>query len=238
MDVHHLADFVLALLAVGPSGARRLPVRLAVAAAAAHPRDRRRRGVRAAETSRSFDSLRVMFNRNAELAHNLLDKLADAAAVVARDQIEAGAQALQIFDSWVGVLGATDYASFGIPYLIKMVEVLKKSEIPLIYYAGGASLLLPLVRQVGADVISLDWRRPLDQARQTLGESIAVQGNLDPAVLFAPEETVRVAVKDVLQRAGSKGHIFNLGHGVLPDTDPEVLKKVVEYVHEGLGEWK
>ena len=108
----------------------------------------------------------------------------------------------------------------------------------LILLLSMASLLLPLIRQVGADIVSLDWRRPLDQARHALGPDMGVQGNLDPAMLFAHEETVRVAVKDILQRAGTKGHIFNLGHGVLPDTDPDMLKKVVEWVHEGLHEWK
>ncbi|HET8647770.1 MAG TPA: uroporphyrinogen decarboxylase, partial [Vicinamibacteria bacterium] len=164
------------------------------------------------------------------------NKLAALRADVVLDfltaQVEAGAQALQLFDSWVGVLDEADYRELVLPHVARVFEGLAGTGVPLIHFGTGTGHLLALQKQAGGDVIGLDWRIPLDEGWRKLGEGVAVQGNLDPTALFAPRERLLAKADDVLQRAGGRpGHIFNLGHGVLPGTPVENVRALIEHVH-------
>ncbi|MEJ7585340.1 MAG: uroporphyrinogen decarboxylase family protein, partial [Acidimicrobiales bacterium] len=146
--------------------------------------------------------------------------------------VQAGASAVQLFDSWAGALSPSDYERCVMPASAKVLAGVADLGVPRIHFGVGTGEILPLMRDAGADVVGIDWRVPLDAARDRLGEAVALQGNLDPAVLFAPWPVVEAAVRDVLARNnGHPGHVFNLGHGVLPDTDPAVLERVVDLVH-------
>ena len=168
----------------------------------------------------------------------LLDKLAISAAVFLRVQIDAGASAVQLFDSWAGVLSARDYAERVLPHSRAVFDGLGdraagERDVPRIHFGVGTGELLPLIGDAGADVVGVDWRLPLDEAARRVGPGRSLQGNLDPAVLLADPATVeREVARIVAQGRAARGHIFNLGHGVLPDTDPGVLTRVVELVHE------
>ncbi|MBZ0310404.1 MAG: uroporphyrinogen decarboxylase, partial [Anaerolineae bacterium] len=144
----------------------------------------------------------------------------------------AGAQALQLFDSWAGVLAVTDYREYVLPYVQQIIQTVREAvDVPLIYF--GTDMNLNALAAVPADVIGLDWRTPIDESWQQLGNQVAVQGNLDPAMLFAPWEEVQRRVDDILLRVNHRpGHIFNLGHGILPETPVETVRRLVEYVHE------
>jgi uroporphyrinogen decarboxylase len=161
----------------------------------------------------------------------MMERLADIVLAYLRAQVEAGAAAVQLFDSWVGHLSPSDYRRYVAPHVEKIFRGLKGLGIPRIHFGVGTGELLILMRDVGADVVGVDWRTPLSDARTRLGADIPVQGNLDPAVLFAPEEVVTGKTDEVLVAGGGRGHVFNLGHGVLPETDPGVLKAVVDHVH-------
>ena len=149
-------------------------------------------------------------------------------------QADAGAQALQLFDSWVGVLNPQDYRRFVQPYSARILQTLaEQTDVPLIHFGVGATTLLGEMKAAGGHVIGLDWRVPLDQGWAMLGHDVAVQGNLDPTALFAPRPELERQVRDVLARAGGRpGHIFNLGHGILQHTPVENVRAVVEMVHE------
>jgi uroporphyrinogen decarboxylase len=163
--------------------------------------------------------------------HRLAGLLADVVADYLRAQVEAGAQALQLFDSWVGALDEADYREFAFPHVRTIFERLAGSGVPVIHFGTGTGHLLRAQAEAGGDVIGLDWRTPLDRGWDGLG-AVAVQGNLDPATLLAPRERLLERVAAVLRRAGGRpGHIFNLGHGVLPSTPVEHVKAVVEHVH-------
>jgi uroporphyrinogen decarboxylase len=163
----------------------------------------------------------------------LLDCLADAMIVYLRAQAAAGAQALMIFESWGGLLGPVDYANVALPPMRRIVEGLSDLGLPLIYFANDGMANLEAIKSLAVDVVGIDWRTPLAYARRTLGPTKAVQGNLDPAVLFAPTDTLRRRVDAVLADAGpAPGHIFNLGHGIWPETDPDAVARLVDYVHE------
>lgn len=150
-----------------------------------------------------------------------------------RAQVEAGAQAIQIFDSWVGVLGPDAYVRHVVWHMHRLFDGLADVGVPVIHFGVGTGELLTLMRQDFVDVIGLDWRTPIDVAWNRLGLDVAVQGNLDPAVLSAPWDVVEAETDRVLARAASRdGHIFNLGHGVPPDTDPDTLRRLVDLVHE------
>ncbi|OLC13301.1 MAG: uroporphyrinogen decarboxylase [Candidatus Rokubacteria bacterium 13_1_40CM_69_27] len=167
-----------------------------------------------------------------EAWHRLMELLADATARYLNGQIAAGAQAVQLFDSWVGVLSPADYRAFVLPHVRALLKALTPGA-PVIHFGTGTAALLPLMREAGGNVIGLDWRVDLDAAWATVGHDIAVQGNLDPAVLLAKPSYIRERAKEVLARAGGRpGHIFNLGHGVLPDTPVEHVKALVDIVHE------
>jgi uroporphyrinogen decarboxylase len=166
------------------------------------------------------------------LWHRLLARLAEISATFLRVQIEAGASAIQLFDSWVGGLSAADYAEYVLPHSQAVFAALADHPIPKIHFGVGTGELLELMRSAGASVVGVDWRTPLDVAAQRIGGATAVQGNLDPAVLLAGWPVIERAVRRIVDEGRrAPGHIFNLGHGVLPDTDPEVLTRVVELVH-------
>jgi uroporphyrinogen decarboxylase len=163
--------------------------------------------------------------------HALAGRLAAVAATFLRAQVDAGASAVQLFDSWAGALSAEDYARYVLPHSRAVLEAVP--DVPRIHFGVGTSELLALMGEAGADVVGVDWRVPLDDAAKRVGSGRAVQGNLDPASVFAPWPVVADRTRDVLRRgAVAEGHVFNLGHGVLPETDPDVLKRIVDLVHE------
>jgi uroporphyrinogen decarboxylase len=160
----------------------------------------------------------------------LMEKLAETFARYVAAKARAGADAIQLFDSWVGALSPADYEEFVAPWSRRILDAV---DVPTIHFATGAVGLLPQLVAAGGDVIGLDWRIGLDRGWAEVGEARGVQGNLDPAVLLGPWERVEAATLEVLRRAGGRtGHVFNLGHGVLPGTDPDVLGRVRALVHE------
>jgi len=188
------------------------------------------------KTSRSFEKAKALLFSDEKLAHALLGKISETLIAYLNAQLAAGAHAVQIFDSWAGALGPEDYAKFGAPYIARVIGGLKrdpKDPQPVIVFGVETGELLGQLAATGADVVGVDWRVPLDDARGRVGPAVALQGNLDPATLFLPlqEQRNRVArVLDHAQRAGP-GHIFNLGHGVLVGTPVENVKALVEQVH-------
>jgi len=182
--------------------------------------------------SRTYGRTKAMMHGAPDLWRTLLDRLADMAITSLLSQVEAGASAIQLFDSWAGALSPDVYEDLVMPASAKVFAALEATGVPRIHFGVGTGELLALMGAAGADVVGVDWRVPLDVARDRLPGK-AVQGNLDPAVCLAPWEVVAERTRDVLRRNGGRpGHIFNLGHGVLPELDPEVLKAVVDLVHE------
>jgi uroporphyrinogen decarboxylase len=166
--------------------------------------------------------------------NELMTRLADSVLAYLRAQVEAGAAAVQLFDSWVGTLSPDEYASHVQPHSRRILERLADLDVPRIHFGVGAGELLTAMRDAGADVVGVDWRVPLGAAWRRLGDGVAVQGNLDPTAVLAPWDVVERQTRQVLTNAGGRpGHVFNLGHGVLPETDPDTLRRVVELVHEG-----
>jgi uroporphyrinogen decarboxylase len=164
--------------------------------------------------------------------HRLAALLADVVADYLRAQVEAGAQALQIFDSWVGALDETDYRELVLPHVRRIFDALADTGVPLIHFGTATGHLLRAQREAGGSVIGIDWRTPLAEGWRKAGDDVAVQGNLDPTLLFAPREQLLARVDQVLdQAAGRVGHVFNLGHGILPGTPVENVRAVVEHVH-------
>jgi len=182
--------------------------------------------------SKNHERTKAMMYGAPQLWHALLDRLADIALAFLRVQVHAGASAVQLFDSWAGALPAEDYRQFVQPHSAKVLGGLADAGVPRIHFGVGTGELLGLMGEAGADVVGVDWRVPLDEAAKRVGPGRALQGNLDPAVLFAPWDAVAAKTLDVVERGkAAEGHVFNLGHGVLPDTDPDVLARVVELVH-------
>jgi uroporphyrinogen decarboxylase len=164
--------------------------------------------------------------------HRLCALLAEVAAAHLRAQAEAGCQALQVFDSWVGALDESDYSEFVLPHVSELFARLRGLDVPVVHFGTGAGHLLERLRDAGGDVLGLDWRTPLDEASRRLGPRVALQGNLDPALLLGPLDRLLHRVDDVLARAGGReGHVFNAGHGVLPGTPVANVRAVVEHVH-------
>ena len=149
------------------------------------------------------------------------------------EQVRAGADAIQIFDSWVGCLSVEDYRRYVLPHVTGMVKKLKKTGVPIIYFGTDSATLLPAMKETGADVIGLDWRVPLDEGWERIDYDAAVQGNLDPVLLFAEWKELRSRAEEILRLAdGRPGHIFNLGHGILPETPVDNVKNLARFVQE------
>jgi uroporphyrinogen decarboxylase len=171
-------------------------------------------------------------------AHALLQKLASTCATYLAAQIEAGVDCVQIFDSWGGIVSPGDFREYPLRYAKLVIEELRLSvpfkakPVPIIYFVNGCAPYLDDYASSGADVLGVDWRVGIDQVRRRVGDGVALQGNLDPGALFAPPSEIRARVADILARAGKTGHIFNLGHGVLPETNPEHVRAMVEAVKE------
>jgi len=182
--------------------------------------------------SRTYAATKAMMHGDPVLWHALMERLADLAITSLRSQIDAGARAIQLFDSWAGALNRPDYEQFVLPHSQRVLASITELGIPTIHFGVSTGELLESMANAGADVVGVDWRVTLDDARQRVGPQRALQGNLDPAICLAPWPAVETAVRDVLARnQGHPGHIFNLGHGVLPETNPDVLKRIVELVH-------
>ena len=165
--------------------------------------------------------------------HRLCDRFATMMADYLLAQVEAGAQALQIFDSWAGALGRTDYREYALPHTRRIFDALARTGVPLIHFGVGTTAILRDLAEAGGDVIGLDWRLPLDEGWAIVGEDHGVQGNLDPTLLLGPRARLLAGADDVLARAaGRPGHIFNLGHGVLPETPLENVQALARRVHE------
>ena len=183
--------------------------------------------------SRDFAHTKALMYSAPRVWDALLDKLARTFALYALEQANAGADAVQLFDSWVGALSPADYVEFVAPASAHVLTALREAGVPSIHFGTGTATLLPAMAAAGGDVIGLDWRIPLDDGWAAAGSDRAVQGNLDPAVLLGPWERVESGARDVLARAGGRpGHIFNLGHGVLPDTDPDALTRLCQLVRQ------
>jgi uroporphyrinogen decarboxylase len=179
--------------------------------------------------SRDFVRVKELMYREPSVWHALMDRLADGFAAYVAAQTAAGADVIQLFDSWVGALSVADYEEFVAPY---STRILAAVDVPTIHFGTGTMHLLPPMAAAGGDAIGLDWRVPLDQGWLAVGPDRAVQGNLDPAALLAPWPRIEAAAEDVLARAGGRpGHVFNLGHGVIPETNPDDLTRLVELVH-------
>jgi uroporphyrinogen decarboxylase len=180
--------------------------------------------------SREFAAVKAMMYSQPETWHALMDKLADAFSLYVAAKAEAGADVIQVFDSWVGALSPSDYEEFVAPYSARIIAAV---DVPTIHFGTGTATLLSSMASAGGDVIGLDWRIPLDRGWTEVGDDRGVQGNLEPALLLGPWERIEAATRDILRRAGGRpGHVFNLGHGVPPETDPVVLGRVRELVHE------
>ena len=183
--------------------------------------------------SRTYENAKAMMYGDPELWADLLDRLADITAAFLDVQIRAGASAVQLFDSWAGALAPSDYRRSVLPASAKVFRAVAGHGVPRIHFGVGTGELLALMGEAGADVVGVDYRVSLTDALTRLGGRYAVQGNLDPALLFAPWEPLERRVRAIVEEGrAAPGHVFNLGHGVLPDTDPDVLTRVVDLVHE------
>ena len=183
--------------------------------------------------STSFARTKGLMYGDAETWHRFAALLAATVADYLRAQVEAGAQAVQLFDSWIGALDEADYREFALPHVRRIFDSVSDLDIPKIHFGTGTAHLLAVQREAGGTVIGVDWRTPLDEGWRLAGDGVAVQGNLDPTLLFAPRDRLLARVDDVLRRAGGRpGHVFNLGHGILPGTPVEAVKAVVDHVHE------
>jgi uroporphyrinogen decarboxylase len=182
--------------------------------------------------SKDHARTKALMHSDPELWHALLERLAGIAAAFLRVQVEAGASAVQLFDSWAGALSVDDYRTLAMPHSASVLNAIADLGVPRIHFGVGTGELLGLMGEAGADVVGVDWRVPLDVAIPRVGPGRAVQGNLDPALVFAPWEVLAERARQIIAAGRSaSGHVFNLGHGVLPSTDPDVLTRLVEFVH-------
>ena len=183
--------------------------------------------------SKNHAATKALMYGQPELWADLLDRLATITLAFLRVQVDAGASAVQMFDSWVGALPAKDYRAYVMPHSTRVLAAM--ADVPRIHFGVGTGELLHDMGQAGADVVGVDWRLPLSEAVARIGPGKAVQGNLDPTLVFAPDDVIAAKVRETLEEgAQAEGHVFNLGHGVLPETDPDKLLRVVELVHAGL----
>lgn len=184
-------------------------------------------------STREFLKTKAMMYSEPATWHALMEKLSVVLGDYLLAQIRAGAQTVQVFDSWIGTLNAADYIEFVQPYSSRILQAAQAAGVPVIHFGTGATTLLPAMKAAGGTVLGLDWRIPLDDGWKLVGHDVAIQGNLDPALLFAPLPEIKKRVTDILRRAdGRPGHIFNLGHGILQNTPVDTVKAVVDMVHE------
>lgn len=183
--------------------------------------------------SKNFSEVKNLIYNNPKLAHFILDKLANAISKYLSAKIEAGVDAVQIFDTWGGNLSQNDFEEFSLRYIEKIIANIKRHEHPVIVFAKGVHYNLNKIADAGANVIGLDWTMDLGKVRKEIGDRVALQGNMDPTVLYANKEKIKEEVKRILSSYGNgSGHIFNLGHGILPDVNPENAKFFIETVKE------
>jgi uroporphyrinogen decarboxylase len=183
------------------------------------------------KTGKQFADTKRLLYTAPEAAHELLAKLTRTVIKYLEAQVRAGAQALQIFDSWVGQLGPDDFRTFAAPYVAECVAALWPLGVPIIYFANDGATLLGDAKTLGADALGLDWRLPIDRARAIVGPDVTLQGNLDPCALFGPVAEIERRTRVILDAARGTRHVFNLGHGILPPTPPEHAEALVEIVH-------
>lgn len=183
--------------------------------------------------TRSFSTVKRFMYREPRAWHGLMERLSELVTRYLRAQIESGAQAVQLFDSWVGALSPRDYREYVLPHSRRIFTDLSELDIPLIHFGTDTATLLEAMAEAGGDVMGVDWRVPLDEAWERIGpDRWAIQGNLDPAVLLGPPELIERRAHEVLSQAGGRpGHIFNLGHGILKETPPEHVARLIEVVH-------
>ncbi len=182
--------------------------------------------------SKNFEHTKSLMYAEPKVWADLMGRLADITTGFLRVQVEAGVSAVQLFDSWAGALSAEDYRANVLPYSKRIFEALAGSGVPRIHFGVGTGELLGAMSEAGPDVVGVDWRVPLDEAAVRVDPGKALQGNLDPAILLAPWDVIERRARQVLERGrAAEGHIFNLGHGVLPETDPDVLARLTELVH-------
>jgi len=185
------------------------------------------------KTAKNFSETKKLFYREPETARRLLALIGEATRDYLLAQIRAGAQAVQLFDSWVGVLSAEDFETYALPPTAALVAELRGAGVPVIYFGNGAAAILDRVARVGATVYGVDWRVPIDEARarlETAGNAAAIQGNLDPSTLLGPIAEIERRARDIVRRGGKRGHVFNLGHGIYPETPIEAVEALVAAV--------
>ena len=183
--------------------------------------------------SRNHEHTKALMRSAPDVWHALMSRLAEIAGTFLRAQVAAGVDAVQLFDSWAGALSERDYREYVLPHSARVLESVAGAGVPRIHFGVGTGELLGAMADAGADVVGVDWRVPLDEAVRRTGGRVAVQGNLDPAVLFADRASIEAEARRIATEGRlAPGHVFNLGHGVLPDTDPGVLTAVVDLVHE------
>jgi uroporphyrinogen decarboxylase len=190
--------------------------------------------------TRNYAEIKRMMYREPQTTHRLLDKLADTIILYINAQIEAGAQVVQLFDTWAGELSAADYEEFALPYEQKVFERIHRGpsglSVPAILYINGCSHILEKMVESGANVLSVDWRIDLSEAKRRVGDQVALQGNLDPCELLGTPETITESVKEILKKGGGLGHIVNLGHGILPMVPVENAKAFIDAAKAGIKE--
>jgi uroporphyrinogen decarboxylase len=177
--------------------------------------------------SKSFAEIKSLAYREPKILHSLMEKLAQTVSSYLRFQIESGAQAIQLFDTWAGELNAADYQEFALPYTQKIFDSIG-TRVPRILYLNGCSAILESMARSGADVVSIDWRISIADARRRVGDRVALQGNLDPCVLLGPKDRIIGKTREILDQAGPLGHILNLGHGILPPTPIENARTFID----------
>jgi uroporphyrinogen decarboxylase len=183
--------------------------------------------------SRNYVHAKKMMYNSPAVWDELMCKLVAVTGSFAAEQVAAGADTIQIFDSWVGCLSVEDYRRYALPHVTELVKKLQKTGVPVIYFGTDSATLLPSMKETGAEVIGIDWRIPLDEGWRSMGFHGAVQGNLDPVLLFANWKELKIRAEDILRRAkGRPGHIFNLGHGILPETPVDNVKALAQFVRE------
>ena len=189
--------------------------------------------------SKTFSNVKKMIYSNPKLAHNLLDKISDAVSDYLAAQMEAGVDAVQIFDTWGGILSKGDFETFSLPYIEKVISPFRDGKIPVIVFTKGVHFSFEELSRCGADGLGLDWSVDIGSVRKITGDGVSLQGNLDPTVLYAGAEKIKQEAENILKSFGAgSGHIFNLGHGMLPDMVPENLKILVDFVKTESGRFK